>query len=242
MAWCVLDVLLSDTFNQDHLATVRLASFLYKYIFLLLSFFFLFFFFSVFLFLFFFFVSSFFLSFFVLYFWSFLSTSPFLSCAFPTSPSLSPLSSILFFIFLSFSLSFLGIQTYWEVPSPSVTLICFHTLFALLYFSALLFPLPSKIYHLWMSYLLFWTAANTTHSVKVRLQLLDFAIVLSLPYPLCHCSTTAPAGRAGKSLPQEQFIMAINVMCFSRMPSKFTIMLKPKQLVLLFISQTNCIW
>lgn len=96
-------------------------------------------------------------------------------------------------------------------------------MFAPLYFSVLLFPLPSKIYHLWVSYLLFWTAANTTHSVKVRLQLLDFSIVPSLPYPLCHCSTTAPAGRAGKSLPQEQFITAINVMCFTRMPSKFTI-------------------
>lgn len=233
MAWCVLDVLLSDTFNQDHLTTVRLALFLYIYFFFLL--FFSFFFFCLLSLLYFFCFFSFFPPPFV-YFLSCLSIFPFLFCAFLISLSLFPFPVFYFFIFLSFSLSPLGIQTYWKVPSPSVTLICFHTLFALLYFSALLFPLPSKIYHLWMSYLLFWTAANTTHSVKVRLQLLDFAIVLSLPYPLCHCSTTAPAGRAGKSLPQEQFIMAINVMCFSRMPSKFTIMLKPKQLVLLYIS------
>lgn len=153
-------------------------------------------------------------------------------------PSLSPFFSCLFCFFLFFFLYFSLLTN--RSPS-SVTLMCFHTMFAPLYFSALLFPLPSKIYHLWVSYLLFWTAANTTHSVKVRLQLLDFAIVPSLPYPLCHYSTTAPAGRAGKSLPQEQFIMAINVICFTGMPSKFTITLKPKQLFLLFVCYTYCI-
>lgn len=43
MAWCVLDVLLSDTFNQDHLTTVRLAFFLYIFFFFLLFFSFFFF-------------------------------------------------------------------------------------------------------------------------------------------------------------------------------------------------------
>lgn len=142
------------------------------------------------------------------------------SLFFSFSVPLSSVLSALFCFFLSLSWITKSIE---NKSPPSITLICFHTMFAPLYFSALLFPLPSKIYHLWVSYLLFWTAANTTHSVKVRLQLLDFSIVPSLPYPLCHCSTTAPAGRAGKSLPQEQFITAINVMCFTRMPSKFTL-------------------
>lgn len=147
--------------------------------------------------------------FFLLLFFSFFFFSPYflflLSSFLLFSIFLIPLSYLLYFsfcflFFLFCSLSCLNSWIYWQVPT-SVTLISFHTMLALLYFSALLFPLPSKIYHLWMSYLLFWTAANTTHSVKVRLQLLDFTIVPSLPYPLCHCSTTAPAGRAGKSLP-----------------------------------------